>query len=860
MDWGDYIKKTLDKSNGLDDLQIALAKGKNEYFGIPPIIKMSIELIHRLSEAKEQRIVIVFPEKTESIFLLLILKVIHDIFEGRAEKEYNPYEFVKGQKLKCGNCVVEFDRIDEYRGKTMLHVKNANCLHGIPLELAPFFQLTDTNRPLSSDAEFEKTKNEIRYRTTKMTYAEHLIAMLIDYKTHLNDTVFSVAPIGRTKDMISDIRINGLEIKDLLLMGQVDADGNIETINPGQLSGDPAIVLSTDIYSVFEAIKRGSKVKSLFIDGSNPNVVTSELDVLDDLLQYDFPVIFLLDTVNSFELEVLETRGFCIWRWDEESIHSNMYGISEISINKKVRNCGEQEIEYLKCEDNEIGNSLAILYRYRKEVDDMNVNMTVVFEKLFSLTFLSLRNILPLTHEEYLKIDGDIMDCESKLNNEKRFVSVEMFNDFKKVIKSQRNVFSKGFAMPKIIKLKEILYSNQYKNICIIIEDRADKEKHQTYFDEICTKDKLNMRVSVLRQSEYTNNNEFDYDVTIVSGWLGSTAMKQIIYSYNTTRYFVLLYSYEEKWKNHHVKSWKRVLKKENKKNIIEKALKEISINTSVFIHENITIPATQNELDEFKEIEMVLQANRYRKYLSKSGNRSIEEDINAIPVNFIGGYFAFYKLTHKLVSVTEIVLEQKDNIKTILPSELNIGDFIVVRESQRDLVKEFADIILFNSGKSELREFAAKWREALQLESIFSSFDEICLKLKKAGCTKNQFTIKQWMKNEDIISPQSIEDLRYIAEATEDSVLLEKFEDIFNAGMEVKRAHIQAGKTLSELLKQKIAQKIQELGGIDPYNIWEPITLYLDDIGSVKILKVIDIGNAMRIDSTSINYLISEY
>ncbi|MBU3188332.1 DrmE family protein [Clostridium bowmanii] len=859
MDWVDYVKSELAKNNSLSELKITFGDDANECVSTPPIIKVSIDLLNRFFEADEKRVIMVFPEKRQSIFFLAVLKVIHDIFDGKSEKIYNPNTFIKGQKLKCGNCVVEFDRIDQFRGTTTLWVKDADCSNGIPLDLAPFFQLTDTNRCLSTDKVFSKTKVEIKKRKAEISDSDHLTTILIDYKTHFNNTVFNVAPTGKVKEMMSDICINGIKVEDLLLIGQADTEGNVENINRGQLSGEPAIVVTSDMYAVYEATKKESDVKCLFVDISNPNTINNELDVLDELLNEDFPIICLTDTLNSFELESLELRGFCIWRWDEESIAPDMYNVSTLCINKKVGNCAVQKIQYLKCDSEEISNCLGKLYYYRKEVALTNVNMIDVYDKLFSLAFLCLRNIVDLKDIEYTRINENILNCKVKLQNEKRFISDELFNNLENVISSFEVVYSKEYVIPKISALKEVLLDNHYKNVCIVIPDRADKEKHQVFWNKVCTEKKLETKVSVLSQAEYCNSEVIACDITIVCGWLSSTIMRRIIYSYNTSKYIVLLYAYEERWKNAHIKSWNSILHKCNSRKVIEKVFAEANIDLPYFKDETLTMPTGQENHDELSEIEMVLRENKYRKYLANGGNKNINEVVESVPVNFVGGCFAFYRSTHKLVSVTKIVLEEKDNIKIILPIELKIGDFIVVRESQHDLIKDYADIILSNSGKSGRREFATKWKEALKLESVFSTFDDIYLKLKKAGCTKNQFTVRQWMKNEDVISPQNINDLKYIAEATEDNVLLEQLESIFEAGMEVKRAHVQAGRTLSELLKRKVAQKIQEIGEIDPYNIWEPITLYLDEIGTVKILKVIDIGTVLVVDASTTNTLISE-
>ena len=45
----------------------------------------------------------------------------------------------------------------------------------------------------------------------------------------------------------------------------------------------------------------------------------------------------------------------------------------------------------------------------------------------------------------------------------------------------------------------------------------------------------------------------------------------------------------------------------------------------------------------------------------------------------------------------------------------------------------------------------------------------------------------------------------------------------------------------------------------IDPFNFWEPIDMDIEGIGNVKVLKIIDIGGELQVDSTDTNRLIEE-
>ena len=45
----------------------------------------------------------------------------------------------------------------------------------------------------------------------------------------------------------------------------------------------------------------------------------------------------------------------------------------------------------------------------------------------------------------------------------------------------------------------------------------------------------------------------------------------------------------------------------------------------------------------------------------------------------------------------------------------------------------------------------------------------------------------------------------------------------------------------------------------IDQFSIWEPIEMDVDEIGTVKVLKIIDISSAIKVEASDTNRLIEE-
>ena len=197
--------------------------------------------------------------------------------------------------------------------------------------------------------------------------------------------------------------------------------------------------------------------------------------------------------------------------------------------------------------------------------------------------------------------------------------------------------------------------------------------------------------------------------------------------------------------------------------------------------------------------------------------------------------------------------------IDAVLPEQLKMGDFVVVRETAKDLIREMADVILARSGKAGLREMAGKWKEALEIETLFYSDDEIYQHLQNAGCTKGYQAVRGWIHDDDVIAPQSRQDLEHIASATGSGVLKELLDQIYDAAQTVRSAHIQAGRVLSMHLRSRIVEALKGHVDIDPFNIWEPIEMQVEGIGTVRILKIIDIGAPVTVDIADTNRLIDE-
>ena len=863
LEWHDYVAQLLAQKSSFDG--ISLSFGNNTHsVGVPPFIKASVLMLDKMIAHQGKFNILVFPERIQSIFIFTLIKLLHNIAEGKIERVYDPEAFKPGEKLKLGNAVVEFVGIEEKNGEQRMRIKVADkgtfLIIDAPIEHFPFFQRTNTQRHLSKYAQYVEEKKKLEGLADYLTTDEKFLKLLADYRTHMDSSIVDMTSVINTKELFTDCKLCGRDLKDILLVGQVDYEGNIKNIGAGQLGGIPAIILASDLYAVAALAEHGHPIQSIIIDGSNANALLSQMDALDELMRLGFPITCVTDIVNSFDLKPFLDRKFNLWRWDKSSITNDLYNVNTLSSDLKIKHCAERKVEYLMTDGKEISVAIRNLYRHRIETQGMSAQMLKLFDKLFSLAFIALRETVPLTDVQLSQPKLVLDECGKLLSCEKSYLPPETYDDYIVVIDCLKKIFTKGYPLPKHEALANTLQNGKFKNICIVVPERSEKKHVQEYWQMWCRRQRLITQVYVLYPAEYYPTQTAQFSATIVVGWLKRAIMRKILYGFNTQIYTVLLYDYEKLWKNYDTTKWNAVLDGTHNRQTIEKSFTtdKIHVSTSRFTPVQ-PVPEDTPKTDEFAEIEVVLRENKYRQYVANGGQKPANETTEAIPVNFVGGYLAFYRTGHKVISATNIIMNDSDKIDSVLPDQLKMGDFVVVREADRDLIREMADMILSRSGMDGMREMAGKWKEALEIETLFYSDEEIYQHLQDAGCSKGYQAVHGWIHDDDVIAPQSKQDLEHIAAATGSSVLKELLDQVYDAAQTVRRAHIRAGRVLSMQLRSRIVEALKEYGDIDPFNIWEPIGMQIDGIGMVRILKIIDIGTPVTVDIADTNRLIDE-
>lgn len=856
MQWDQYMQKILTEETYLDNIGLDIGDFHGE---IPNIIKASVYLLEKMIKNQGRKHILVFPDDKQLPFIFVISQLLYNISIGKIQNSYSPEEFKTGQILKLGNCICEFIKVDIHPlkpNKKAIFLRFADVdKYCCPLEMAPYFQISNTKKKLSKKEVYQREKKKLLEDSLKSLNS---LQDFKNIKTHIKETVFYIASVANCERCAEEIKLDGESVHEFFFIAKTDYSGNLINYK-GKYVGVPAMVFASQVSYVNEAIENGVPVQSVIINLSEYNI-DNQLDALDDLLSLKVPIICVTNTISSFELQELKNRDFNIWRWDEDSISSNIRTADEVNFAKTINRCVDSQVISHPISAPEISEAFSILYRYKKFIENESVRMNVLFSQLFSMAYITVRNICVLTEAERCKYLDKINDCRNVLEKERAFLQPNRYTNFVKVIENFETIFKTYKNFPKTEAMYNLLKDRTAERpsaFYIICSNSDDPKAVRDYWIKKLYMIGYSPYIKVLYAKDFIKLEETTAEVAFVSGWLGASVIRKLIYSYKVKTLHIFTYECEEGWRKSHLKAWKRGLSNENNKIIVQKSFNnkalEIKINSEsieILDREEKNILAEQDDLD------LILQENKYRHYVSKVNMNDVVE---ARPVGFAGGEFVLYTHTHTILVATNIIQQITNKIEKKDVSGLKVGDFVVVRESSKDIVRDVADMILNANGKGDYRKITSLWQDPLRLEEALTSVGEVIKKLRAVGCKRNELTIRNWIFSEDLIIPHSKEDLEYIAKATGDGILTEEIDDIFEKGRIVTSAHIKAGTVISERLTESIAEKLSK-EKIDPFNIWDPIELELEEVGNVKILKVIDIGsNTMPVRKGDTNRILAE-
>jgi len=296
-----------------------------------------------------------------------------------------------------------------------------------------------------------------------------------------------------------------------------------------------------------------------------------------------------------------------------------------------------------------------------------------------------------------------------------------------------------------------------------------------------------------------------------VVSWPRSERFDRLVHQYLTDDLRLLAYPFEGKWLNHYQKRYSR--------SVVSGISTKRKMQLIGVSSESTKIDQDDTDLEEVSSMpKFDLPEEKFlirRKSVTTSDSAEQDELVDACYVDFVGPTFAYLTDGHDLPVINSYVSGDQANpgkIPLRSVEELKIGDYVMFRESgDSDIIRFLAEDEIGKVHYQKLRSAAGRWRTTLR--KLSRDPRVVLERLRRVGFSRRIETVRSWLGDESRICPQDINDVRKIAEASQDDELLKSLADVEHARDKLMSLHISAGSRLTELLLKELPNKINLLG-----------------------------------------------
>jgi len=805
--------------------------GSSAYVSL--IVGCTLQLIDDALQQNIDKLVFISPESETISNFVAYLKAASDIEKGRLGFRYDVSQLKLEEKYKYKNCIVEYAGLENISGEEKISFKLKNGAYTIPKDIAPKLQSVETNRKLSKLETFKKALNNDN-KSNKLS------DKLIDLKTHNEKFIYYIPTVINHKGTIEDFEIEGKTLYELLHVAKINSKGEPEPIT-GQLDGNPSIVLGKDLFDLQEStLDETEVIKAVIISANSESIFHEQLQQIDELIEKKIPVILITNFELASNVNDLQKRGFLVWTWRKDLLKTLLHHkTTSMELDEKAHIFTKTRIRTFDCSSGLLKDSFNLLKKHKKQVREVPHDVTKNYDFLLGIAFERLRQFLPIPSETILELKRDLAECSDALDKQHGIVPKEFLEDLKKVSQNLQALHDKdneNCKRKKIIERLNVIYQSSRQHAIPLIIDNKQSMQTTQMFLKHSLDDQVYSSVKVMYAADFLHSDIQDVDV-VLSCWFKKTIMKKFVYGNKINDICLVLYDKEKEWAFDFCKRLARTL--DDNEQIEHKLYQTPPANKrpSQSKEEQTTV----EEIDELNDLELTLVKTSVDRYVN-SASKSANNIVFATLVYFEGGHFAFFSENHRLLKINSILQQADGEAEEIKVDEARPGDFILIRESEKNLVREMADHILEKSDMSEEREISSLWRAPLRTLVEKYGEKEAHRRLEQVGCHRTDVTIRQWIRDEHQIAPRDAEDIKNILIAAGRRDLLDEVPRIVTAKKAVNRAHKKAGASLSRLLRNKITDYFRDKRVERILQNSGPLEMHMDSIGTVYVYQISNI------------------
>jgi hypothetical protein len=674
------------------------------------------------------------------------------------------------------------------------------------------------------------------------------------------ENLILVSKIGETVRSIQGHCINHSKIIDLFQWGKLDVNGNVTMLTSGQYAAKPSCLIASDLFGTAEYVTNNpQRTKGIIIDG-----VTSCLKDIqrldDDLLGRGIPVIVIADFFDTESLPHLEEREFKVWQWNSDNMSWSRSIIRPSgkspfsSLNRSLTNYIGQRVIPERCEHPRLAETANNTLRLGQAVDaSEDDQLQRLYSCLVRLVNRLSRTVWLPDQTWTTSFCQELQRLQKDLASQRLWLAEDTAKAIDAILEDLIDLAKNPFpdSNQKISKLHWLIGNLSSSDlVAIILPTEGDAVAARQYWQEVVSTHRLS-QLHFLAASDLQQMGEaLSLTWIVICGWLNRKKMYPLLHSYLAPTITVLLYPFEAIWFGSAQKRWRKQNTYQIRGSDFSDILKlpKNSLGFADFDPQEADSLPEESDFD-IVDFELKLERYRYSRFATTGGSK--DEVAKARTVIFTQNRFAFITETHRLLVITDLMRGKapRGRIPRKDINQLQVGDYVLFRESDRDIIREIADIMLIQKGLSHLREVAGTWKKALQaqFEACDRSIDLLGGILARAGCKRHKLTIRNWLFDDDTIGPrEGRKDLQRIARATKSSSLLETLAEVEEAIRIVRGAHLQASGYITRKLLSDLPEILDSEQGPDS-EARRSVMLDLDDFGQVMILRVEEIGKEWK-------------
>lgn len=780
--------------------------------------------------------------------------------------------FVLGDKLKMGNAIVEYVGVSDATGGAIVRYNPKSPVrHTLTLEQSLLLQKTDSNRRLSPSKKFREELETIKEKAGSTQSGAKLVSELKRKKTYSDVTIVYVGALNKTEQFCRQTAVEGSSLSDSLLCSRIEWDSEAEfphysLIGKGQYSGIPSLAIAYDLKDVV-ALDGSSleAIKAVVVDVDNLGTfIESNIEEVRTLRDRCIPVLAVVSNANFEAALPLRKEGFVEWRWDDRTLDkwgtNNDASASSLqqgffrNLTTKCDNCSRFKIQLTPCKDEAIES----FFKCMDSLDGLlgsdcgDEAVEDVRRELWMTLLYFIRAIVPFSKLSRLPGRKDGGSWEGVISRRKGYLSSDARDLFLHAIAIANDLMLES-SCPKEQLLRERISTLEPGEHLTVVTRTSNEAADSFDYWRGQVDDGVWPGINFMSFASFKAQKTPIKGRIIIPGWFGKDRMANVVYGYSAPIVEILLIQgCETNWYVNQSNAWKRGLINR------DDATKVLSMPGVCYQKQLGSLPAplpVKHERTPIEENEEKWKLRTYSQHEAKGNERN--QSVDAIPVRYAEDLIAFYRDKSALIDVTPVIEIGGTAVRRRVSDDngLKEGSFVLLRETDKDVIEQLADQLYLKDNSEQTRRMAQTWREALEeLYACHNCIDRgVYEDLTSHGMYKGYQAFKTLRDDPDKIAPGRNKDeieetIKAIARALGKPSLELQSSWIADAALTVQNAHRSAGRNLSRMLGDAFAQYLSDSNVSKPEDIWEPVAFDLDDLGEVKLYRIVEIDREHRL------------